>query len=71
MVEVDENKHDTYYCSCENKRIMQLSLDLGHRPIILIRFNPDQYYSNGTKIKSLWHINAKGICVVGKSKQTE
>jgi hypothetical protein len=28
IVEVDENKHDTYDCSCENKRLMQISQDL-------------------------------------------
>lgn len=43
IVEIDENQHTTYDCSCENKRIMQLSQDVGHRPIIFIRFNPDEY----------------------------
>lgn len=43
IVEIDENQHDGYDCSCENKRIMQLSLDVDHRPIVFIRFNPDDY----------------------------
>ena len=34
-------------CSCENKRIMEISQDLGHRPIVFIRFNPDEYNKNG------------------------
>ena len=38
IIEVDENQHTDYDCSCENKRVMELSQDLGHRPIIFIRF---------------------------------
>jgi hypothetical protein len=41
IVEIDENKHSEYDCSCENKRLMQLSQDLNHIPIVFIRFNPD------------------------------
>ena len=29
---------------------MELSQDLGHRPIIFIRFNPDEYEIDGTTI---------------------
>ena len=43
IVEVDENKHSGYDCSCENKRLMEISQDSGHRPIVFIRFNPDGY----------------------------
>jgi hypothetical protein len=28
IVEIDENKHTDYDCSCENKRLMELSKDL-------------------------------------------
>jgi hypothetical protein len=41
IVEIDENQHDEYDISCENKRIMQISQDLGHPHIVFIRFNPD------------------------------
>jgi hypothetical protein len=68
VVEVDENQHIDYDCSCENKRIMELSQDVGHRPIIFIRFNPDQYIKqDGTKVKSCWSINSQGISVVNKN----
>ena len=43
IIEIDENQHIDYDCSCENKRIMELSQDVGHRPIVFIRFNPDDY----------------------------
>jgi hypothetical protein len=73
IVEVDENQHTDYDCSCENKRIMQLSQDVGHRPIIFIRFNPDDYInSSGEKITSCWAITPKtGILKIKNNKTDE
>ena len=71
IIEVDENQHTDYDCSCENKRIMELSQDMGHRPMIFIRFNPDEYQKNGKNITSCWCEDKNGICVVKKSKNTE
>jgi hypothetical protein len=42
--EIDEEGHDTdEYCACENKRMMQLFQDLGSRPMVFVRLNPDAY----------------------------
>jgi hypothetical protein len=71
IVEVDENQHADYDCSCENKRIMELSQDVGHRPIVFIRFNPDEYEKDGTNISSCWGCDKNGLCVVKKSKKNE
>lgn len=72
IVEVDENKHTTYDCSCENKRLMELSRDLGHRPIVFIRFNPDGYVnSTGKKISSCWRLNGHGVMTIMKTRQKE
>jgi len=71
IIEIDENQHIDYDCSCENKRIMELSQDLGHRPIIFIRFNPDDYNTKEKKITSCWGLNGKGICIIKKSKKKE
>ena len=71
IVEVDENQHISYDCSCENKRMMELSQDLGHRPIVFIRFNPDNYIKNGTNIRSCWSINKSGNCIVKKAQLAE
>ena len=71
IIEIDENQHTDYDCSCQNKRIMELSQDLGHRPIVFIRFNPDGYKKDGKNITSCWGQNKNGICVVKKSKQKE
>lgn len=71
IIEIDENQHGNYDCSCENKRIMELSQDLQHRPIIFIRFNPDKYESNGIKIDSCWGLDGRGMCAVKKTKKIE
>lgn len=71
IVEIDENQHIDYDCSCQNKRTMELSQDLGHRPIVFIRFNPDDYEIDGKNIVSCWGQDKKGICVVKKSKISE
>ena len=72
IVEVDENKHTGYECSCENKRLMQLSQDLQHRPIVFIRFNPDGYTNQeGEVIRSCWKLNKTGLMSIMKTKQKE
>jgi len=71
IIEVDENQHTDYDCSCENKRMMILSQDVGHRPLIFIRFNPDDYFESEKKITSCWGNNKQGICCVKKTKQKE
>ncbi len=58
IIEVDENKHSDYLC--ENKRMMQISQDVAHRPIIFIRFNPDSYYIGNKKIASCWKAGSSG-----------
>jgi hypothetical protein len=64
IIEIDEDKHSSkqYETSCEHKRIMELSQDLGHRPIVFIRFNPDCYTdSQGKKVPSCWKLGKDGI----------
>jgi hypothetical protein len=53
IVECDENQHkrDSYIPECENKRMMCLFEDLGNRPIVFIRFNPDGYTDDKEKYK--------------------
>jgi hypothetical protein len=72
IIEIDENQHKAYDPSCEQRRLNELFLDLDCRPIVFIRFNPDDYIdSQGDKVTSCWTTNKKGICVVKKSKQHE
>jgi hypothetical protein len=71
IIEIDENQHQTYDCSCQNKRIMELSLDVGHVPIVFIRFNPDSYLQENKMISSCWGTDKKGMSIVKKSKKEE
>ena len=72
IMEVDENKHTGYECSCENKRLMQLSQDLNHRPIVFIRFNPDAYEgADGKRVTSCWRLNKQGVMTITKTKKDE
>jgi len=76
IVEIDENMHRTYDCSCNNRRIMELVLDvnphiqegqivdedIGCRPIVFIRFNPDRYCNaEGKAVPSCWTCGKDGI----------
>jgi hypothetical protein len=62
VIEVDENQHNNYDSSCENSRTMQISEDIGHRPLILIRFNPDSYRDKkGEFINSPWKLGKDGL----------
>jgi len=53
VIEVDENQHETYDTSCDNKRLMSIFQGLGSRPMVIIRFNPDDYDG----VKSCWTRN--------------
>jgi len=73
VIEIDETQHNTYECSCENKRMMELFQDAGSRHMVMIRFNPDQYYDHeGKSIPSCWeYTKDKGLCHVKPNKQKE
>ena len=58
IIEIDEFRHSSYTTECEIKRLNDLSLDVGCRPIRMIRFNPDSYIlCNGIRVTSCWKMN--------------
>ena len=70
VIEVDENQHINY--SCEEKRMMQIFLDGGSIPLVLIRFNPDEYMdAQGQRWSSCFGLDSKGISRVRPSKRDE
>ena len=72
IIEIDENQHDTYENICENKRFMEIFTDLGNRPMILIRFNPDEYYNDKNElVKSCWSFSKNGISIINRNKKDE
>jgi hypothetical protein len=67
--ELDENQHDKYDKICENKRIMELFEDIGNRPIIVLRLNPDSYVDKDEeKHKSCFSYTKTGIIHVDKKE---
>jgi hypothetical protein len=52
---------------------MEISHDLGHRPIVFIRFNPDDYINKeGIKMKSCWKLNkTTGLIILDYNKMQE
>lgn len=60
VIECDEEQHERREYTCENKRTMTLFRDLGNRPAVLIRFNPDSYTDkNGVKVESCFKLTPK------------
>ena len=66
IVEIDEEQHRN--TQCEEKRMMTLFEDLGNRPLILIRFNPDRYYENDEKYQSIFTFDEKNNIIANKEE---
>jgi hypothetical protein len=72
IVEIDENQHTDYDSTCEIARMNELSTDVYFRPIIMIRFNPDDYYNAlGEKVKSCWTLGKDGIVKITKKNEKQ
>ena len=71
MGEIDEEGHSTEeYCRCENKRMMQLMQDVGMRPIVIIRLNPDAFKdSNGIRQRSCFKRGKDGRLLIADNKR--
>ena len=70
IIEVDENQHIAYDCTCENKRMMQISSDLHHKSAVFIRFNPDRYYdAHGALHESCWKTDTNSINCIVRSEE--
>jgi hypothetical protein len=70
IVEIDENQHIDYGCSCETKRLMELSQDILYRPLICIRFNPDSYQDHkNITIKSPWTYTKTGLVNISSKNE--
>ena len=70
IVEIDEDQHkySNYNPYCDEARINNIQEAL-NRPIIIIRFNPDDYTDKGKKIKSCFKDDEKtGLKTIPKNK---
>jgi hypothetical protein len=72
IIEVDENKHTCYNAINKYERMKDISQDLQYRPIVFIRFNPDEYINDdGVLVKSCWELDEKYIINISEDKQKE
>ena len=66
IIELDEDQHK--YESCDEKRMMELFTDLGNRPLVLIRINPDKYKGKTKKRKGCFDFDEKNILICNEKK---
>lgn len=72
IIEIDENQHTAYNCYCDNNRTVALAKDVGEKPVVFIRFNPDGYTNaDGIKMKSCWKSGVRAVCSVPKENKKE
>jgi hypothetical protein len=68
IIEIDEDQHIGYDSTCDNRRTMEIFNDLGDRPIIFIRLNPDGYTHEGKRIGKTFSITHGGDLKLNKSE---
>ena len=68
IIEIDENEHKSYDDTCNNRRTMELSQDVGHRPIVFIRLNPDSYTLDDKRINGSFSLTKTGELKVVKKE---
>lgn len=73
IIEINENKHESYDTTCQTVRINELYEDFGWRPLVFINFNPDNFIDDNKKtIKSPFKVDSRtGILIIDKNKTTE
>jgi hypothetical protein len=68
-IEIDEHQHILYDSICEENRMNSICEDVHFRPIIFIRFNPDDYIDkDDNKIKSPWIYNKTKIMITPENE---
>ena len=72
IIECDEYQHKFYNVDCDNTRTHKIQEAL-NRPIISIRFNPDEYIDdNRKKVQSCFKIDKKlGLTTIPKTQEKE
>ena len=68
IVEIDEDQHINYNSSCDEVRTMSMFEDLGNRPLVMIRFNPDEYELMQEKKNSCFDFDENNNVKINKSE---
>lgn len=51
---------------------MEISKDVGHRPLVFLRFNPDSYKNEkGVLCRSPWGLDGHGLSVIKRAAEWE
>jgi len=66
VLELDENQHSGY--NCETKRLCEIYQDLGNRPIVFLRLNPDSYKDDKGSHKSCFGWTKTGTIKIYKKE---
>lgn len=59
VIECDERQHKRESSICEESRLHDIYMDLACRPLLVVRFNPDNYNDNGAKHPSCFTTTPK------------
>ncbi len=57
IIEIDEDQHSGYDQMCNNRRTMELFQDLGNRPVVFIRLNPDSYKRDNKRVNGIFSVS--------------
>ncbi len=68
IVEIDEDQHVGYDNTCNNRRNMELFIDLGNRPIVFVRLNPDSYKIDNKRISGVFTQTKSGELKMNKKE---
>jgi hypothetical protein len=69
IIEIDENEHKSYESICENRRMMELAQDIGHRAMVIIRLNPDAYTLDGVRKPGAFSVTKATGALKAKPKE--
>ncbi len=70
IAEVDEDGHSSdAYCNCEDKRLMMIMQDVGLRPMVVIRLNPDSYKTGNLRKPSCFKRGTDGRILIANEKE--
>ncbi len=70
IVEIDENQHSSYDNSVEDYRLHTLRNELGNRPLVVIRVNPDSFKpKDGNRVRGCFQRKPKTNTIVRLDKE--
>jgi hypothetical protein len=76
IIEIDENQHRGYTELCDKRRYHDIAHDVysssGERPIVFLRFNPDEYTEKtGKKVSTPWKRLKTGLWSISRDRVIE